>query len=199
MPPYTNCPRVDGDMSARDAERLFAHAIEAWRGAVGIEKIDLLVGHSFGGFLSTAYSIYHRNRINKMVLWSPPFGQAPNKEKGKPKTWLGVAFFTVYDYCFENKVSPHKFFESFGPFGKRFIHWFANWRFTKSNLANDPGLDPLCKYCTEIVSFSGGTDRSIFWFWESRLVAVDPIAKRYPTDLVGGRNYLHVAILILQN
>ncbi len=44
-----------------DAEAEYVAALEAWRAAVGIDRMVLL-GHSFGGYLCTAYALNFPNR-----------------------------------------------------------------------------------------------------------------------------------------
>jgi pimeloyl-ACP methyl ester carboxylesterase len=45
-------------------------ALENWRIAQGLEKINL-IGHSFGGYLAFWYALEHPERVDKLVLISP--------------------------------------------------------------------------------------------------------------------------------
>uniref|UniRef100_A0A182T786 AB hydrolase-1 domain-containing protein n=1 Tax=Anopheles maculatus TaxID=74869 RepID=A0A182T786_9DIPT len=52
-------PKYDEDPIA--AERQFVASIEAWRVAMGLERMYIL-GHSMGGYLACSYSITHPQR-----------------------------------------------------------------------------------------------------------------------------------------
>ncbi|KAF8561884.1 hypothetical protein P879_07439 [Paragonimus westermani] len=67
-----------------EAESQFVSSFEEWRHALNLEKF-ILVAHSFGGYISTAYSILHPNRIAHLILVDPwGFLEAPFDEE----TWL---------------------------------------------------------------------------------------------------------------
>lgn len=44
-------------------EHQFVNSIEKWRSEIKLEKF-ILLGHSFGGYLATAYSIQHPERYS---------------------------------------------------------------------------------------------------------------------------------------
>lgn len=52
------------------AENQYIGAIEKWRKSMGLEKI-FLVGHSFGGYLSSAYALKFPDRIEHLILADP--------------------------------------------------------------------------------------------------------------------------------
>jgi abhydrolase domain-containing protein 4 len=52
------------------AENQYIGAIEKWRQAMGLEKVVLL-GHSFGGYLSSAYAIKFPDRVEHLILADP--------------------------------------------------------------------------------------------------------------------------------
>ena len=49
------------------AEHQFVDAIEEWRKEIKLEKF-ILLGHSFGGFLSTAYALKYPQNIHALIL-----------------------------------------------------------------------------------------------------------------------------------
>lgn len=49
----------------------YSNAIEGWRKLAGIEQIDFLVGHSFGGYCSALYVLAYPDSLKNLVLLSP--------------------------------------------------------------------------------------------------------------------------------
>ncbi|KAM0754094.1 alpha/beta-hydrolase [Meredithblackwellia eburnea MCA 4105] len=74
------------------AESFFVDSLEEFRKKEGVEKMTL-VGHSIGGYLSTAYALRHPDRVKKLILISPvgvplsPY--APPKPRNHHKLGLG--------------------------------------------------------------------------------------------------------------
>ncbi|KAG0257754.1 hypothetical protein BG011_003780 [Mortierella polycephala] len=54
----------------KDSEDFFIEGLEEWRQIQQIEKM-VLVGHSLGGYLSTAYALKYPDRVEKLILVSP--------------------------------------------------------------------------------------------------------------------------------
>ncbi|KAJ9097703.1 hypothetical protein QFC21_004741 [Naganishia friedmannii] len=52
------------------AENFFLESLDSWREAQGIEVMTL-IGHSLGGYLSTAYALKYPTRVDRLVLLSP--------------------------------------------------------------------------------------------------------------------------------
>ncbi|KIR29587.1 cardiolipin-specific phospholipase [Cryptococcus deuterogattii LA55] len=52
------------------AEHFFLASLENWRQSVGLEKM-VLVGHSLGGYLASAYAVRYPERVSGLVLVSP--------------------------------------------------------------------------------------------------------------------------------
>ncbi len=59
------------------AENEFINSIEEWRQQVGLDRM-ILMGHSFGGFLSTAYALTYPQHVEALILVDPwGFCEAP--------------------------------------------------------------------------------------------------------------------------
>ncbi|KAK4683550.1 cardiolipin-specific phospholipase, partial [Tremellales sp. Uapishka_1] len=52
------------------AENFFLASLESWRIAAGLDKM-LLVGHSLGGYLISAYAVRYPERVSGLILVSP--------------------------------------------------------------------------------------------------------------------------------
>lgn len=48
--------------NVEETERVFVESLECWRKAMGIKLFDL-AGHSFGGYVSSLYSLKHSNSV----------------------------------------------------------------------------------------------------------------------------------------
>lgn len=55
---------------AQEIEAQFVDSIEKWRAAVGIERMVLL-GHSFGGFLASSYTMKYPERVEHLIPVDP--------------------------------------------------------------------------------------------------------------------------------
>ncbi|ORX38070.1 Alpha/Beta hydrolase protein [Kockovaella imperatae] len=52
------------------AEHFFLSSLESWRERVGLDKM-VLVGHSLGGYLASAYAVRYPDRVSGLILVSP--------------------------------------------------------------------------------------------------------------------------------
>jgi len=55
---------------AEDASRMLVESLEVWRKERGIEKMVLL-GHSFGGYMNTIYTLKYPGAVSRLILASP--------------------------------------------------------------------------------------------------------------------------------
>ena len=96
------------------AEQEFVNAIESWRQEMGIEKM-ILLGHSFGGYLTYAYSIRHPSRISHVVL-ADPWGFPKKPDESDPENRL-----PLWARAIRAMISPFNPLSSIraaGPLGK---------------------------------------------------------------------------------
>lgn len=70
LPGFARSSRCKFSSSVEKAEEEFVECIERWRMKVGLEKM-ILVGHSFGGYLSLCYALKHHEALLQLVLVDP--------------------------------------------------------------------------------------------------------------------------------
>lgn len=52
-------------------EDYYLTALDKWRVNSGIDQIDYLIGHSYGGYWSASYAIKYKSNLKKLILLSP--------------------------------------------------------------------------------------------------------------------------------
>ncbi|PVU87627.1 hypothetical protein BB561_006250 [Smittium simulii] len=62
--------KLDINKQIETAEEYFVESLEKWRQKMQIEKMTLL-GHSFGGYMSSLYALKYPERVDKLILESP--------------------------------------------------------------------------------------------------------------------------------
>ncbi|EDO40607.1 predicted protein [Nematostella vectensis] len=72
LPGFGRSSRPEFSSTPEEAEDEFVQYIEEWRKAVGLEKF-ILLGHSLGGYLVTAYALKYPDRVHHLIL-SDPWG-----------------------------------------------------------------------------------------------------------------------------
>eukprot|EP01088_Endostelium_zonatum_P017108 TRINITY_DN4891_c0_g1_i1.p1 TRINITY_DN4891_c0_g1~~TRINITY_DN4891_c0_g1_i1.p1 ORF type:complete len:454 (-),score=100.73 TRINITY_DN4891_c0_g1_i1:8-1369(-) len=108
--------------SISDAESYFTSRIERWRQNIGLDRFHLL-GHSFGGYLSSLYALRYPDHLSSLILadpWGLPHRDpdlAPNPNQKFYQKWLRdtIAYFP-----------PLSSLRFIGPFGPRAISSFRN-------------------------------------------------------------------------
>ncbi|XP_070504564.1 1-acylglycerol-3-phosphate O-acyltransferase ABHD5-like isoform X2 [Chironomus tepperi] len=103
------------DKDPQIIETQFVKSIEEWRKEVNINKM-ILAGHSFGGFLASAYALKYPNRIQHLILadsWGFPEKPADVNQKYNVPLWVkGIAYLV-------QPLNPLWAVRAAGPFG----HW----------------------------------------------------------------------------
>lgn len=108
------------------AEEELVESIERWRKSVGLNQKFILLGHSFGGYLSLAYALRHPDLIERLIL-ADPWGvstqtsySAINSQIQLPP-WLQL----VSKFIF-HKFSPLAALRAAGPWGPQLIQKFKS-------------------------------------------------------------------------
>ncbi len=104
-PPFSSDPIV--------AETQFVESIEDWRKEMGLNEI-ILMGHSFGGYLSASYALRYPQYVKALIL-ADPWGFPEHSNENKPDTpmplWISmIAVLSQY-------VSPLSVFRVTGQVG----------------------------------------------------------------------------------
>jgi len=93
LPGFARSSRNKFSSDGPTAERQFVESIERWRHTLGIQKMNLL-GHSFGGYLVTAYALANPDRIRHLLLADPwGFNDKPPREELEAKYGRGLITF----------------------------------------------------------------------------------------------------------
>ena len=79
LPGFARSSRPIFSSEPLDAEEEFVQMFEEWRMGVGLNEPFILLGHSFGGFLSAAYALKYPQWVKQLVLIDPwGFGRRPD-------------------------------------------------------------------------------------------------------------------------
>lgn len=112
LPGYARSSRCRFDSKPEEAEKQYVQAIEEWRQKQGLQKICLL-GHSFGGYLSSAYAIKHPNHISHLILADPWGLPEKPKEYQRPiPIWIKVLYHALFKH-----LNPLAGLRMAGPWG----------------------------------------------------------------------------------
>lgn len=101
---------------SQDAEMIeiqFCESIERWRQIMQIDKM-ILLGHSFGGFLSTSYAMKYPNSIEHLIL-ADPWGFNERPDLSDRPLWQ-KSLIRIF-----GKVPPLGIIRAAGPFGEWLI------------------------------------------------------------------------------
>lgn len=141
----------------KDIEDYYLNAIEAWRVSSRIDKIDFLVGHSFGGYWSGSYAVRNPGKIQNLVLLSPVGVErhAYSVTAPTPETSTGIQ--PTLD------PSSNRFLSRYPILLKKTINW---WYFVQP-------------YLPRILKFLGPWGVDLYYdMWYSRLFAINRVIEK---------------------
>lgn len=117
-PTFPKAKRTDTEeFIINQTEDFFVNSLEEWRKRTGIDKMTLM-GHSLGGYLSTAYSLKYPERVEKLILVSPvgvPIKPEPRPDAPKMGYLMSLAI-----SLWKNNITPMSIIRGVGPFGVLF-------------------------------------------------------------------------------
>ena len=118
LPGYGRSTRINFSDDGETNENLFVEYLEKWRVAMGIEKF-ILLGHSFGAYLSASYAIKHPSHVRHLVL-NDPWGftvRLEEMENGRRRypLWITMAASVI------TKFNPFTPIRIAGPVGKEML------------------------------------------------------------------------------
>eukprot|EP01111_Echinosteliopsis_oligospora_P001518 TRINITY_DN1226_c0_g1_i1.p1 TRINITY_DN1226_c0_g1~~TRINITY_DN1226_c0_g1_i1.p1 ORF type:complete len:365 (+),score=113.37 TRINITY_DN1226_c0_g1_i1:685-1779(+) len=100
-----------------DAEAYFTDTIEGWANSQGLNKFVLL-GHSFGGYISSCYALRHPDRVEHLILadpWGvPALPSDPSSSSKIPSTRFMIAKVATL-------TSPLMMLRLAGPYGPSLV------------------------------------------------------------------------------
>lgn len=96
-----------------EAEQQMVESLEEWRQQLNLEKF-ILLGHSFGGYLATSYTISHPDRVKHLIL-ADPWGFTEKPVKLEVPFWLKVLGIVLYPLTHLNPLATVR---GAGPMGK---------------------------------------------------------------------------------
>jgi pimeloyl-ACP methyl ester carboxylesterase len=118
LPGFAHSSRPLFSTDRIEAEQQFVDMIEEWRRGIGLNEQFILLGHSFGGFLSAAYAIRHPTYIKQLVLIEPwGFGRKPEDWQTSRMQRIPALFRPISSVVM--KFSPLSGLRIAGPFGKK--------------------------------------------------------------------------------
>lgn len=104
-PPFSSDPIV--------AETQFVESIEDWRKELGLQEF-ILLGHSFGGYISTSYSLKYPDYVKALIL-ADPWGFPEHSEEEKPDTPIPLWISAIVHLS--HYISPMTVFRMSGKVG----------------------------------------------------------------------------------
>ncbi|KAJ3372994.1 hypothetical protein HDU91_001676 [Kappamyces sp. JEL0680] len=120
-----------------EAEDFFVESLEEWRSKMKLNTM-VLVGHSLGGYLSTAYALKYPERVEKLILVSPVgVNEHPVEEELPPPDHKNGYAWNFLSSLWSWGVSPQNFIRGMlqrltvglGPVGPRLVKGYATRRF----------------------------------------------------------------------
>eukprot|EP00835_Amoeboradix_gromovi_P000260 NODE_9_length_47730_cov_0.323718.p11 type:complete len:329 gc:universal NODE_9_length_47730_cov_0.323718:26820-27806(+) len=172
----------------KSVENYFIDALEEWRVKLRIRKM-ILLGHSFGGYLSVAYSLKYPEHVEKLILISPVgFSEKPMANPRSHPKWI--------ELCWYFNITPQLLLRFLGPFGKILVSNMAKNRFM---FLNNEQLEHIKDYMLHINMNTGAGEFAMNPLLMPGAYARDPLIHRFrnircPTAFIYGKtDWIHTS------
>jgi len=170
---------------------LFTGTIEKWRETLGLHKF-VLVGHSFGGYMSCQYTIKYPSHVSKLFLVSPLGFTKDNSEFNMIKAPSNLGFMQRqlhklrYKF-FKNKMTISSIITKYA--------WLFSY-FIRKNLANrykipNDHADVLYEYLLHTFKLPDSCQKSLHYVINPNIIAYDPLE-----DYVGYLDHLNIPVVV---
>lgn len=191
-PPFS-VSATDPFLKIAQSEAFFLDAIEAWRRKRNISSF-LVVAHSLGAYLMSAYAAKYPGRVSRLVLVSPA---------GVPRSSASILSYPPttslapspkvpqwFNYLWEKHVSPFSLVRLSGPLGPKFVSAWTSRRFAA---LPKPQADALHEYAYAIFNAKGSGEYALNYLLAPGATARWPLADRAidipcPTKWIYGSN-----------
>jgi len=168
----------------KEAETHHVEALEAWRKAKGVEKMVLL-GHSFGGYMTACYALKYPERVSHLVLVSPvgvPMKPKDYDTQMKNRPYWKRCLFAVAKTVLRCCPTPQACVRCFGPIGPRLINTYVHRRF--GDMPEDDSFDlnefrdALAQYKYHSMAGKGSSEFALTHVCETATYVYDPLSRR---------------------
>lgn len=183
---------MDECVTVTDAESYFVDALEAWRIELGLERF-VLVGHSFGGYISACYALRYPRRVEHLVLASPVGLPAqPPQDPTKPVTtrvpaWAQRAgIVPALRWLWSSHVTLSMGLHVLGPFGPWLFGNIVRGRFAHLAAPDTPSearvdLAAVVNYVYHLNAGACPGHRGLNLLLKPGAYAIDPLLPRLAT------------------
>lgn len=120
LPGFARSSRCKMSSDPAEVEAQYVMCLELWRKALGFDKI-ILLGHSFGGYLSACYALQYPDHLERLVLvdpWGMTEKPSDVMERYNPSLAIKILFRVV------KHLNPLWGLRVSGPIGPRLIPRF---------------------------------------------------------------------------
>lgn len=155
------------------------NSIEKWRKELKLDKFDL-IGHSFGGFISTRYTLAFPDAVNKLILWSPlGVEKCPDDYMEKKFDEINKLplrqrmMFKTFRYFLDKNITPFSGMRNAGRgIAGMMLKKFMKYRLTS---VSDDDFDKLYNYLFQILMRKGSSEYALNIMFKHIFMTPTPI------------------------
>jgi len=178
--------------SFSEAENFFVESLEKWRKKVNLTTPFILLGHSFGGYLATAYASRFEDNVQKLLLAGPAGINEHPVALFRSRLLANFA-----SWVWKNGITPGDFIRKCGPIGRRIVRLHNRMFFQKKKSTSAKGLSDsevqlFNRYTYHITALPSSGERSLRHILQPGGVAFAPMGDRLmklekPVGFIYGR------------